>query len=438
MRRHFSLGLSVLLAFSLILVGCGKSSGEDAAKETTEETNAATAPGTSITLLNIKTEVNDQINELAAKYEAETGVHVEVMSTGPSVDGQAMLKGYYLSDQMPDIIACEASGFSNWQGLLVDMSEEEWASRTSAAYVDDTYGTIGFPYTTEAIGLAYNAEILSKCGVDPKSIRSLDSMRAAFEAVDAKKDELGLTAVMDCCVEPEGLGWSPGNHLFGVYIDSGLSRDDTTYIDGISTNHAVDSSRFSHFTEMISLFYQYTDTSKLLTANYDEQVGDFAAGKYAFITQGSWIGASLLSSDAYSGFEVGMAPYAFEDGFDTILTSAPSWWAIPKEGNVEASKAFLQWCSESAGQQILVEKAGFVSPFTDCTYVASDPFAGVLASYVADGKTSDWHWMQLPSGIGNGAGGLCYCFYRYANGETDAGGFMEDINRTLATWYAKM
>ena len=70
MRRHFSLGLSVLLAFSLILVGCGKSSGEDAAKETTEETNAATAPGTSITLLNIKTEVNDQINELAAKYEA--------------------------------------------------------------------------------------------------------------------------------------------------------------------------------------------------------------------------------------------------------------------------------------------------------------------------------------------------------------------------------
>lgn len=434
MKKLYSLLLCMVLATAMVFSGCGKQEEAATEAEGTEE------KVDSITLLNIKTEVNDQIINLAQTYEAETGVHVEVIATGPGVDAQAMLKGLYLSNQMPDIIACEASGFSNWEGLLLDMSDQEWASRTSGAYVDEKYGTIGFPYTTEAIGLAYNADILSKCGVDPKSITNLDSMRAAFEAVDANKDALGLYAVVDCCVEPVNLGWSTGNHLFGVYIDSGLARDDTTYIDGIEQNHAVDPERFANFTSMISLIYQYSNPSFLATGDYDTEVGDFAAGKYAFITQGSWIGASLSSSDAYKAagsFEVGMAPYAFEDGMSTILTSSPSWWAVPKEGKTEAAKAFLQWCSEDKGQEILVMQAGFVSPFTDCKYVAEDPFAPVLSSYIADNKTSSWHWQQLPSGSGSNEGGLCYCFYRFATGEDDPGTFMTDINDTLAAWYAK-
>lgn len=91
---------------------------------------------------------------------------------------------------MPDIISCEAAGFGNWEGLLVDLSDQNWASRTDAAYQDSTYGTLGFPFTTEAIGFAYNASILEKCGIDPASITGPDSMKAAIEAIDAKKDSL--------------------------------------------------------------------------------------------------------------------------------------------------------------------------------------------------------------------------------------------------------
>lgn len=434
MKKLNSILGCMVIALAVFLSACTKQ------VETTSATSDIEEGASEITLLNIKAEVTDQIKTLAQTYEAETGVHVEVLEVGPGVDAQAMIKGLYLSNQMPDIIACEASGFSNWEGLLLDLSDEEWASRTSGAYVDENYGTIGFPYTTEAIGLAYNADILNKCGVNPASITNLDSMRAAFEAVDANKEALGLDGVVDCCVEPVNLGWSSGNHLFGVYIDSGLSRDDTTYIDGINDNHSVDATRFSNYAAMMSLIYQYSNPDMLLSGDYDSQVAGFAAGKYAFITQGSWIGASLAASDAYKAagsFEVGMAPYAFEDGIDTILTSSPSWWAIPKEGQTEAAKAFLQWCSEDAGQKILVEQAGFVSPFTDCQYVADDPFAPVLSAYLSEGKTSSWHWMELPSGIGSNEGGLCYCFYRFAAGEDDANTFMTDINNTLETWYAK-
>ena len=432
MKNWKALTLIVILVFSTIINGCVKKSVEVPEEETSVE---------KLTLLNIKSEVTSQINDLAAKYEQETGIKIEVLGVESGANAQATLKGYYLSDQMPDIIACEASSFANWDGLLVDLSDQNWATRTDAAYKDATYGTLGFPYTTEAIGLAYNANILSACGVDPSSITSPGAMRAAFEAIDAKKEELGLKAVIGYCAEPENLGWSSGNHIFGAYIDSGLDRSDTTYIDLLNNGGQVDDTRFADYAEMISLFNQYSDPDLLTAGTYNDQVLGFALGKYAFVTQGSWIGATLVGDDASEyqaagSFPVGMVPYAFQDGMETILTSAPSWWAIPKEGQVDAAKDFLQWCSEDSAQKILVEEAGFISPFKDCKYVASDPFAKVISDYISAGKTSSWHWMDMPEGLGQK--GLAFAFHKFAAGEVDTAGFVQEIKSIAKDWYSKL
>ena len=127
---------------------------------------------------------------------------------------------------------------------------------------------------------------------------------------------------------------------------------------------------------------------------------------------------------------------AFIDGQDTILTSAPSWWAVCKEGHVDAAKAFLQWCSEDAGQKILVEQAGFASPFTDCKYVASDPFAPVISSYISAGKTSNWHWMSMPANLGQN--GIAPAFQAYAAGELDLEGYVTEVQRIATEWYSKL
>ncbi len=432
MKKYLALCLATVTAFACIASGCGQS------KEVEAD---ASAGATSISLFNIKSEVDSQIQALAQQYEKETGVTVNVISSPSGVDSQATLKGYYLSDQMPDIIACESAGFENWEGLLVDMSDQDWAKRTDAAYIDSTYGTLGFPYTTEAIGLAYNADILAKAGVDPASITGPESMRKAFETIDSKKSELGLKAVIGYCAEPENLGWSAGNHIMGAYIDSGLDRTDTTYIDLLSNGGGIDDTRFTHFAEMIGLFNEFSDPNLLVDGTYNDQVLGFASGKYAFITQGSWIGATLTGDDqaeyaAAGSFTVGMAPYAFEEGIDTILTSAPSWWAVPKEGNVEAAIAFLQWCSEDSAQKILVEQAGFASPFVDCKYVASDPFAPVISSYISAGKTSSWHWMEMASGLGQN--GFSFAFQKFAKGDIDVSGFVQEIKKIASDWYAKL
>ena len=81
---------------------------------------------------------------------------------------------------------------------------------------DESRGTIGFPYTTEAIGLAYNKDILDKAGIDPSTLTGPDAIKEAFETIDSKKDELGLTAVVGYAARNQ-LTWSTGNHLFGNY-----------------------------------------------------------------------------------------------------------------------------------------------------------------------------------------------------------------------------
>ncbi|WP_408072521.1 ABC transporter substrate-binding protein [Butyrivibrio sp. JL13D10] len=432
MKKVLSIPLVTIISLACIVSGCGQN------KEVVTDNAEATQSVSSISLLNIKGEVKSQIEALAKQYQTETGIEVKVLGVETGADAQATLKGYYLADQMPDIIACESSGFGNWEGLLVDMSDQEWVKRTDAAYIDPAYGTLGFPYTTEAIGLAYNADILEKAGVDPSTITGPESMRAAFETIDSQKDTLGITSVIGYCTEPENLGWSAGNHITGAYIDSGLSRSDTTYIDLMSDGGGIDETRFSNFAQMIELFNKYSDPALLTDGVYDDQVMGFASGKYAFITQGSWIGATLTGddADAYAGagnFKVGMVPYAFEEGMDTILTSAPSWWAVSKEGHVDAALAFLQWCSEDNGQKILVEQAGFASPFTDCKYVASDPFAPVISSYISAGKTSSWHWMEMPDGLGQK--GLSFVYNKFAKGELDTDGFIEEFKNVAGEWY---
>lgn len=393
---------------------------------------------TTIRLFNGKAEVEAQIQKLAQKYREETGVIVEVESAQSGVDVQATLKAYYLSDKMPDIFVCEASSFSNWEGLLEDMSDQAWTKDTDAEYVDPEYGTLGFPYATEAIGLIYNADILSKAGIDPANLTTPDAVRKAFENLDSKKTQLGLTAVVGYCAEDKNLSWSTGNHIFGNYIDGGLQRADTTYIDMINNENRIDRDRFLKFAKFIGLLQEYSDPGLLLDGTYDQQVKNFASRKYAFVTQGSWIGAVMTGADAdaYSSagnFEVGMMPYAFEEGVDTILTNPPSWWAVLKEGNVEASKAFLEWCRGDSGQKILVEDAGFVSPFTSCRYVAADPFAKVVSNYIASGKTSSWHWMNMKEGIA--ANALGNVFYRYASGELTAESFTSEVDSAVKNYY---
>ena len=445
-KKLLAVALVAAMAMGLMACGGGSSSGSsDAAAGDAAKTEEAAAPAASsdgdIRLVNGKIEVDAALKAAAEAYKAETGVSVAIESMGGGVNIQDTLKGYFQADNMPDIFVCGSDAdFGNWTGKLADLSNEPWAADTDAGYKDADGKIIGFPYTTEAIGLAYNASILEKAGIDPASITGPDSMKAAFETLDAKKDELGLTAVIGWCCEAKDLYWSTGSHSFANYIDAGLSRDDTTYSDLLAEGK-IDEARFQKYAEMIALFNQYSDPALLTSGTYDQQILGFASGKYAFVTQGSWIGATMTSDDkeqyeAAGSFKVGMIPYAFDEGIDTILTNSPSWWAVFENDNTQKAKDFLTWLAGDEGQKFLVEDAGFISPFKSCKYVANDPFAQTITDFTAAGKTSSWHWLKNKASLDQNVLGQLYLDYALGS-IPDAATFTQVVSQQIAAYYAQ-
>ena len=439
-KKLLALVLVAAMAMGLMACGGGSSSASsDAAAGDAEKTEEAAAPAASsegdIRLVNGKIEVDAALKAAAEAYKAETGVTVAIESMGGGVNIQDTLKGYFQADNMPDIFVCGSDAdFGNWTGKLADLSNEPWAADTDAGYKDADGKIIGFPYTTEAIGLAYNADILEKAGIDPASITGPESMKAAFETLDAKKDELGLTAVIGWCCEAKDLYWSTGSHSFANYLDAGLSRDDTTYSDLLAEGK-IDEARFQKYAEMVALFNQYSDPALLTSGTYDQQILGFASGKYAFVTQGSWIGATMTSDDkeqyeAAGSFKVGMIPYAFEEGIDTILTNSPSWWAVFENDNTQKAKDFLTWLAGDEGQKFLVEDAGFISPFKSCKYVANDPFAQTITDFTTAGKTSSWHWLKNKASLDQNVLGQLYLDYALGN-IPDAATFTQVVSQQL-------
>lgn len=434
--------IAVLLAATMVLglTACGGGASDGGSETKADGGASGSKSGDTIRLVNGKIEIDAQLKKLAEMYKEETGVTVEIESMGGGIDIQGTLKGYYQGDNMPDIfVNGGAADYRNWEGMLVDMSDQKWVSDTDAAYVNDE-GTIGFPYTTEAVGLAYNADILEKAGIDPTTLTGPSKIEEAFKTLDSKKDELGLTAVVGYCAEAASMYWSTGNHLFANYLDAGLDRDDTTYIDMLNDGGKLDDARLTDFAKFVGILNQYSDPALLVSGTYDQQILNFASGKYAFVTQGSWIGATMTGDDAAAykeagNFKVGMIPYAFQDGIDTILTNSPSWWSVFKDGNTEAALAFLQWMSEDTAQQVLVEEAGFISPFKSCKYIASDPFAQTLSDYMAAGKTSAWHWLNMKEGYAQNFTGQV--FADYAAGNLDTDGFVKTYKQVTEACYAQ-
>ena len=442
-KRVLAASLAAIMVLGLTACGGGGSSTSESNKETSAaEANAGSGNADGdIRLVNGKIEVDAALKAAAAAYEKETGVKVAIESMGGGVNIQDTLKGYYQADNMPDIFVCGSDAdFDNWKGLLVDLSDQPWAADTDASYVSADGQTIGFPYTTEAIGLAYNKDILEKAGIDPDSITGPDSMKAAFETLEAKKDELGLTAVIGWCCEAKDMYWSTGSHSFGNYLDAGLARDDTTYSDLLAEGK-IDEARFLDYAKMVALFNQYSDPALLTSGTYDQQILGFASGKYAFVTQGSWIGATMTSDDAdqyaeAGNFEVGMIPYAFQEGIDTILTNSPSWWAVFQNDNTQKAEDFLIWLAGDEGQKFLVEDAGFISPFKSCKYIAADPFAQTIADYTAAGKTSSWHWLKNKASLDQNVLGQLYLDYALGN-IADAEQFTQVVAQQIEQYYAQ-
>lgn len=385
-----------------------------------------------INMFQLKVEIKDAIDGYAASYSAaHPGVTVKVESLGGGGDYGGALKAKAQAGQMPDIIQIEGlGGYKIWQDYIADLSDQPWVKDTDLSLKVDGK-VVGFPVAIEGYGLAYNADILAKAGIDPSSLTTRAAYEKAFATLDSKKKELGINAPVAMAASVAGgMWWVAAQHNLACYWGGGLAFDDTSIINK-ALKGELDDARFEQYAKYLQLLYKYADQNILLNGSYDDQVGAFAQGKTAFLHQGNWVDPNLKQLGVT--FKIGYAPHAFLDTEEKgLYLFAPSWYCVnSKSPNADAAKAFLAAMAGTAeGHDYMVNKAGMIPAFKSVTLKPAGQLSQALMEANAKGGNYGVFFGMLPDGAGQNVFGPI--FDLFAQNQKDLPRFISDMKKAVA------
>ena len=342
-----------------------------------------------ITFKQNKPEIDDALQAYATAYEAATGVKVNAVSCGGgSCTLGDMLKADYAAGEMPDIFPIDGpDSYKQWEAIIADLSGEDWVDETSVEYVVDGK-VVGFPVAVEGWGMAYNADLLAKAGIDPKTLTNYAAYMDAFAKLDGMKAELGIDSVVSMTAGP-GMYWVTAHHNFNSLLSNGLEYNDLSVANNILAGN-IDDTRLNEYADWVDLLFKYADKTVLTTGNYDSQVGAFLNQKAVFLHQGNWVDGNLTDAT----FKMAFAPHGSSTSdTDGIFVSAPAWYVVNKESkNYQAALDFLNALVYSdLGQKYMVEDAGMIPAFGNITLQPKGQLSQSVQAWTAEGKVYSWN-----------------------------------------------
>lgn len=342
-----------------------------------------------ITFKQNKPEIDDALQAYAKAYEAATGVKVNAVSCGGgSCTLGDMLKADYAAGEMPDIFPIDGpDSYKQWEAIIADLSGEDWVDETSVEYVVDGK-VVGFPVAVEGWGMAYNADLLAKAGIDPKTLTNYAAYMDAFAKLDGMKAELGIDSVVSMTAGP-GMYWVTAHHNFNSLLSNGLEYNDLTVANNILAGN-IDDTRLNEYADWVDLLFKYADKTVLTTGNYDSQVGAFLNQKAVFLHQGNWVDGNLTDAT----FKMAFAPHGSSTSdTDGIFVSAPAWYVVNKDSkNYQAALDFLNALVYSdLGQKYMVEDAGMIPAFGNISLQPKGQLSQSVQAWTAEGKVYSWN-----------------------------------------------
>jgi raffinose/stachyose/melibiose transport system substrate-binding protein len=362
--------------------------------------------------MNSKSEIQVQLEEAAVTFgEENPGVTVEIITAPEGSSPFERITALYASGNAPALAMLDAGQIELLSEKLLDLSNEKWVADAAAgnlAFGTMSDGTIvAFPFTVEGYAFIYNGAVLDKAGVDPTSIKTLDDLTAAFEAIDA----IGVTPIF---ISP--MDWSLGAH----YLTISYSIQATDYpgvvawLDDLAAGN-VDLDTNAGFNGLMDTFdlmkENNLDKADPLSGTYEKGPEVLGKGEVGFWFMGNWAWPQISSFDtangAYGFVGVPISNNADDYGNGRLTCSPTKYVTVDKEQNDEAQQAaalaFLDWLVYSpSGQDALVNQMNCIPAFSNFTIAPADPLAQSIISYMGEGNTMPMalavppdHWSVL-------------------------------------------
>lgn len=375
-----SLFLTAVLGASMILGGCGSKGESD-----TSDTEGGKAAG-KITIFQQKTEIYDQLKEMAVAYEEETGVEVEVWQISGD-DYYQNLKTYMSSESGPTVFSLSSSTeIAEMSDYLEDIGSLSFLDKINDDLLAKSDGkTIGVPMTAEGFGLVYNKDLVKEDAWD-----STDALVAMIQEAGAD----GMA----------GVGLSQEAYfLIGQILNTpfALQEDPVQFCQDVYSGK-INIADVEEFQELGRIFEAIKTSQKNpMEVSYDQNCGDFATGKAKMIHQGNWC-YSLFSSYEVD-FDMGMAPLPI-GGNKSIAVGVPSVWCInidASDNDKQLAKDFLNWLYTSeTGVDYLTNKFGFIPVVDGMVSENLDPLSEAVSDAIAEGNIIPWTFNEeWPAGI---------------------------------------
>lgn len=393
MKKMFRILLTSAFITALMLTGCGKTTDVDKTETsgttsgTKETTQTSSEPAvTKIVIFQSKVEIVDQLKALAAEYQKEKGIEVEVWETTGD-DYLQQLKIRLGNNQGPTLFSlAPGSESEDLKAYLADLSDLSFVSGIAENMADEKDGkVVGIPYTVEGFGVVYNKNL-----IDASKVTTAD------EFISMLKEQQGAGV--------NGFSLSQESYfLIGHILNTpfALQEDPKTFVEQLIGGEVTmqETEEFIEFAKVMEAVREYTNNP--LEVTYDKETGDFATGKSASIHQGNW--AYGMFADYDVDFEMAMMPLPIS-GNDSLAVSVPAGWYVNSqvsEAEIQAGKDFLEWLYTSeTGKRYITEEFGFIPVVEGIESSELDPLSQAVNEFTAAGKTIPWpmnsYW---PAGI---------------------------------------
>ena len=416
MKKSIKTMIALLAVFAMafcLLAGCGSSGGD-----------GPSGNSKGITVFNSKMEIQDQLLQLAEKYEAATGVHVEVYYSGDTVS--AHLATRYASNNPYTLSMVDAKDvYSLAEEHAIDLSGEKWVNDTE--YEIDINGKVyGFPVCVEARGIIYNKDAIEK-------IIGREFVPEQYNTTDAFKgllDEL----VKGGMESPTGImkeDWSLGAHyLAQVYEEH---DDPDAFVMGLSdgTVQILQDEKFNSLVDTFDVLMEYNYAKgSAISAEREISEKKLAEGEIAFMFGGNWDWSQINQFDYTENMGMMPVPQNSSDGTNGKLVGGGSkYFFIDNSSNTseekqQQAKDFLNWLIyDQEGQSFLVNDCALVPAFSNITLPVSDPLGVSVSKYTNEGKLVP-NYNYLPDDHYAILGAM---FQKYLAGKSDRAGFAKDI-----------
>ena len=376
--------LAALLALGMVLgmTACG---GSDSGASSGA---AASSDGkVTFTIFNSKTEIEEYLEEAAAKYGEENGVNVEVYYSSDTV--AAHMSTRYASGQPYTLNMVDAKDvYSLGVQYGYDMTGAEWINDTDYAISVDGK-VLGFPVCVEARGILYNADAIKAAtgeDFDPASITTLDDFKAFLDKLVAAGME-NPTGIL----KPD---WSLAAHyLQQVYEER---EDPDGFVQSLYAGEVdlMQDAKFNALMDTFDVLKQYNMFKDAPISVEDDQVHQaLSEGQDAFQFGGCWEWNDIVDFEYTGNIGIMPVPQNLSDDYTGKIVGGGSkfFYIDNSEYTTDEQRAaamdFLNWLATSdEGKTLVSDTCAMVSPFKSNTVPCANDIGAIVKEYVDAGK----------------------------------------------------